>query len=108
MEANINTQDVGVKKPSLLGMITSPGEQFERMKTKSPVWGAFVLFVILGTIIATAVSYLTLISTPELAKELNGEAGAMVKGFTLGGGALVGLLGTPIGLFIAAGFIKLL
>lgn len=39
MEANINTQDVGVKKPSLLGMITSPGEQFERMKTKSPVWG---------------------------------------------------------------------
>ena len=32
----------------------------------------------------------------------------MVKGFTLGGGALVGLLGTPIGLFIAAGFIKLL
>lgn len=39
MEANINTQDVGAKKPSLLGMITSPGEQFERMKTKSPVWG---------------------------------------------------------------------
>ncbi|PGM58641.1 hypothetical protein CN950_28605, partial [Bacillus cereus] len=26
MEANINTQDVGAKKPSLLGMITSPGE----------------------------------------------------------------------------------
>lgn len=70
--------------------------------------GAFVLFVILGTIIATAVSYLTLISTPELAKELNGEAGAMVKGFTLGGGALVGLLGTPIGLFIAAGFYKII
>ena len=40
MEANINTQDVGAKKPSLLGMIT-PGEQFERMKTKSPVWGHF-------------------------------------------------------------------
>ncbi len=39
MGANINTQDVGAKKPSLLGMITSPGEQFERMKTKSPVWG---------------------------------------------------------------------
>ncbi|PGP03445.1 hypothetical protein CN995_13685 [Bacillus cereus] len=108
MEANINTQDVGAKKPSLLRMITSPGEQFERMKTKSPVWGTFVLFVILGTIIATAVSYLTLISTPELAKELNGEAGAMVKGFTLGGGALVGLLGTPIGLFIAAGFYKII
>ncbi len=25
METNINTQDVGGKKPSLFGMITSPG-----------------------------------------------------------------------------------
>ena len=32
----------------------------------------------------------------------------MIKGFALGGGALVGVLGTPIYLFIAAGFIKLL
>lgn len=32
METNINIQDVGVKKPSLFGMITSPGLQFERMK----------------------------------------------------------------------------
>lgn len=39
MEANINTQDVGAKKPSLFGMITSPGLQFERMKTSNKVWG---------------------------------------------------------------------
>ncbi len=94
MEANINTQDAGGKKPSLFGMITSPGEQFERMKTKSPVWVAFVLFVLLGTLMATGAAYLTLINTPEMAKELNGEAGAMIKGFALGGGALVGVIGT--------------
>ena len=41
MEANINTQDVGAKKPSLLGMITSPGLQFERMKASEKIWGMF-------------------------------------------------------------------
>ena len=34
MEVNINKQDVGAEKPSLFGMITSPGLQFERMKTR--------------------------------------------------------------------------
>lgn len=43
METNINIQDVGVKKPSLFGMITSPGLQFERMKTSKKVWGVFFL-----------------------------------------------------------------
>lgn len=38
---NVNKQDVGVRNPSLLGIIISPGVQFERMKIKSPVWGAF-------------------------------------------------------------------
>ena len=33
MEANLNTQKVSGEKPSLFGMITSPGLQFERMKT---------------------------------------------------------------------------
>ena len=51
MEANINTQDVGSKKPSLFGMITSPGVQFERMKTSNAVWGAFWILVLLGGIV---------------------------------------------------------
>ncbi|MCQ6534380.1 YIP1 family protein [Bacillus mycoides] len=108
MEANINTQDVGSKKPSLFGMITSPGVQFERMKTKSPVWGAFFLFAILGTITAAVVAYLALVNTPELAKELKGDSAGMVKGFTLGGGAIFGFLGTIVGLFIVAGFYKVI
>ncbi|HDR6309248.1 TPA: YIP1 family protein [Bacillus cereus] len=108
METNINTQDVGSKKPSLFGMITSPGLQFERMKTKSPVWVAFLLFVLIGTVTTAAVFYLSVVNTPELAKEMNGQDGQMVKWFALGGGALFGLFGTPIGLFIAAGFYKVI
>ncbi|HDX9654428.1 Yip1 family protein [Bacillus wiedmannii] len=108
METNINTQDVDSKKPSLLGMITSPGEQLERMKTKSPVWIAFLLFVLIGTVTTAAVFYLSVVNTPEVAKEMNGQDGEMIKWFALGGGALFGLFGTPIGLFIAAGFYKVI
>ena len=108
METNINTQDVGGKKPSLFGMITSPGEQFEKMKTKSPVWVAFLLFVLIGTITTAAVLYLSVVNSPEVAKELNGQDGQMIKWFALGGGAILGAIGTPIGLFIAAGFYKVI
>ncbi|MCP9280247.1 Yip1 family protein [Bacillus wiedmannii] len=108
METNINTQDVGSKKPSLLGMITSPGEQFERMKMKSPVWVAFLIFVLIGTVTTAAVFYLSVVNTPEVAKEMNGQDGQMIKWLALGGGALFGLFGTPIGLFIAAGFYKVI
>ena len=108
METNINTQDVGGKKPSLFGMITSPGEQFEKMKTKSPVWVAFLLFVLIGTITTAAVLYLSVVNSPEVAKELNGQDGQMIRWFALGGGAILGAIGTPIGLFIAAGFYKVI
>ncbi len=108
MEANINTQDAGSKKPSLFGMITSPGEQFERMKTKSPVWGAFFIIVILGTIMATGAGYLSLINTPEMAKLLDGGDAGTIKAFAIGGGAVAGLLATVFGLFIAAGFYKII
>lgn len=98
MEANINTQDAGGKKPSLFGMITSPGEQFERMKTKSPVWGGFVLFLVMGTILATVAAYLGLINNPEMAKLLKEDTTGIMKGTTLGIGAIGGLVGTAFGL----------
>ncbi|MCW9132825.1 YIP1 family protein [Bacillus paramycoides] len=108
MEANINTQDVGSKKPSLFGMITSPGVQFERMKTKSPVWGGFFLFLLMGTIFAAVAAYLSLINTPDLAKVLKDDTAGIVKGTTLGFGAIGGLVGTAFGLFVVAGFYKVI
>ncbi|MCU4821671.1 Yip1 family protein [Bacillus cereus] len=77
MEANINTQDVGAKKPSLLGMITSPGEQFERMKTSNTVWGAFWLLVLIAGLVGGFAAYVYSL-TPE-AIELNKELGVTVS-----------------------------
>ncbi|PEA29308.1 hypothetical protein COO13_31925, partial [Bacillus toyonensis] len=57
MEANINTQDVGAKKPTLFGMITSPGLQFERMKTSKKVWSVFFLVALLQGLLGGLSAY---------------------------------------------------
>ncbi|EEM45131.1 Yip1 family protein [Bacillus cereus] len=77
MEANINTQDVGAKKPSLFGMITSPSEQFERMKTSNAVWGAFWLLVLIAGLVGGFAAYVYSL-TPEAIK-LNKELGVTVS-----------------------------
>ncbi|PDY77117.1 Yip1 family protein [Bacillus cereus] len=77
MEANINTQDVVLKKPSLFGMITSPGEQFERMKTSNAVWGAFWLLVLIAGLVGGFAAYVYSL-TPEAIK-LNKELGVTVS-----------------------------
>ena len=64
MEANLNTQKVGGEKPSLFGMITSPGVQFERMKTSNAVWGVFWIFVLLGAVVGGLAAYVGSL-TPE-------------------------------------------
>ncbi|OUB21903.1 hypothetical protein BK708_17905 [Bacillus thuringiensis serovar yunnanensis] len=67
MEANMNTQDVGMKKPSLFGMITSPGIQFERMKTQKKVWGMFLFVALLQGLVGGLNAYVIHIS-PEMLK----------------------------------------
>ncbi|KAA0747773.1 DUF1282 domain-containing protein [Bacillus sp. AY3-1] len=107
MEANINTQDVGSKKPSLLGMITSPGEQFERMKTNNAVWGAFWILSLLSGITGGISTYVYSL-TPESIK-LNQELGVNVTPvMTFGAGFVFGVLGMIIGFFISAAVYKVL
>ncbi len=67
MEVNINTQDVGVKKPSLFGMITSPGLQFERMKTSKKVWRRFFLVALLQGLLGGLSAYV-IHTSPEMLK----------------------------------------
>lgn len=100
MEANINTQDVGAKKPSLLGMITSPGEQFERMKNSNAVWGAFWILSLLSGITGGIGAYVYSL-TPESIK-LNQELGVNVTPvMTFGAGFVFGVIGMIIGFFIS-------
>ncbi|MEK4501959.1 Yip1 family protein [Bacillus sp. FSL R12-0069] len=107
MDANINTQDVGAKKPSLLGMITSPGVQFERMKTKSPVWGAFFLFIILTAVIAGIGMY-QVMNHPDVIKVPDAEAAKVVGYFGIGIGVVGGIFGTTIWFFVAAAIYKVI
>lgn len=107
MEANINTQDLGSKKPSLFGMITSPGEQFERMKTSNAVWGAFWLLVLLGGLVGGFAAYVYSL-TPEAIK-LNKELGVTVSaGMTYGMGFGVGALGMGFSFLLSAVVYKVL
>ncbi|KOS23642.1 membrane protein [Bacillus anthracis] len=75
MEANVNTQKAGGEKPSLFGMITSPGLQFERMKTTEKVWGMFFIVAILQGLVGGLNSYITYTSPEmiEMKKKLGGE-----------------------------------
>ncbi|MDA2597084.1 Yip1 family protein [Bacillus cereus group sp. Bc061] len=107
METNINTQDAGSKKPSLFGMITSPGEQFERMKTSNAVWGAFWILVLLGGLVGGFAAYVYSL-TPEAIK-LNKELGVTVSaGMTYGMGFGVGALGMGFSFLISAVVYKVL
>ncbi|MGN4407964.1 Yip1 family protein [Bacillus cereus group sp. MYBK59-1] len=107
MEANLNTQKVGGEKPSLFGMITSPGVQFERIKTSNAVWGAFWLLVLLGGLIGGFAAYVYSL-TPE-AIELNKELGVTVSaGMTYGMGFGVGALGMGFSFLLSAVVYKVL
>ncbi|SFM38597.1 Protein of unknown function [Bacillus sp. 5mfcol3.1] len=105
MEANMNTQEVGAKKPSLFGMITSPGVQFERMKIKKKVWGMFFLVALLQGLIGGLSAYV-IHTSPEMLKmkkefgELAGQSSLTTEVISGIGSSFAGaMVGT---LFIAA------
>ncbi|EPC8411237.1 Yip1 family protein [Bacillus thuringiensis] len=105
MEANMNTQEVGAKKPSLFGMITSPGVQFERMKIKKKVWGMFFLVALLQGLIGGLSAYV-IHTSPEMLKmkkefgELAGQSSLTTEVISgIGSSFASAMVGT---LFIAA------
>ncbi|UIJ66595.1 YIP1 family protein [Bacillus cereus] len=105
MEANLNTQKVGGEKPSLFGMITSPGLQFERMKASEKVWGMFFLVTLLQGLIGGLTTYVVNTSPEmiEMQKELGELAGkgSITSEVIYGIGS--GFVGAMIGvLFVAA------
>jgi len=105
MEANMNIQDVGVKKPSLFGMITSPGLQFERMKTSKKVWGVFFLVALLQGMLVGLSAYV-IHTSPEMLKmkkELGELAGQSSLTFEVISGIGSSFASAMVGtLFIAA------
>ena len=95
MEANLNTQKVSGEKPSLLGMITSPGLQFERMKTSEKVWGMFFLVALLQGLVGGLTAYVTYTS-PEMAK-LQKELGEFAGNSSLTSEVIYGIVWGALG-----------
>lgn len=109
MEANLNTQKAGGEKPSLLGMITSPGLQFERMKTTEKVWGMFFIVAILQGIVGGLNSYITYTSPEmiEMQKKLGGalaERGSLVSDVI--SSTIWGIVGVMIATLVVAAIYK--
>ncbi|PFE13222.1 Yip1 family protein [Bacillus cereus] len=105
MVANLNTQKVGGEKPSLFGMIISPGLQFERMKTSEKVWGMFFLVALLQGLVGGLTTYVVNTS-PEMIKmqkELGKLAGKSSITSEVIYGIGSGFVGAMLGaLFVAA------
>ncbi|MED3465408.1 Yip1 family protein [Bacillus thuringiensis] len=109
MEANLNTQKVGGEKPSLFGMITSPGLQFERMKTTEKVWGMFFLVALLQGLVGGLNSYVMYTSPEmiEMQKKLGGEfakQGSLVSEVI--SGMIWGIVGVMIATLVIAAIYK--
>ncbi|MDA2512965.1 MAG: Yip1 family protein [Bacillus anthracis] len=109
MEANVNTQKAGGEKPSLFGMITSPGLQFERMKTTEKVWGMFFIVALLQGLVGGLNSYITYTSPEmiEMKKKLGGalaEQGSLVS--NLISSTIWGIVGVMIATLVVAAIYK--
>ena len=109
MEANLNTQKAGGEKPSLFGMITSPGLQFERMRTTEKVWGMFFIVALLQGLVGGLNSYITYTSPEmiEMQKKLGGEfakQGSLVSEVI--SGAIWGIVGVMIATLVIAAINK--
>ncbi|MFP3410779.1 MULTISPECIES: Yip1 family protein [Bacillus] len=108
MEANLNTQKVSGEKPSLFGMITAPGLQFERMKTSEKVWGMFFLVALLQGLVGGLEAYV-MHTSPEmikLQKELGEFAGQSSLSSEVIYGVVSGTLGAMLVTVIIAAIYK--
>ncbi|EMI9088027.1 MULTISPECIES: Yip1 family protein [Bacillus] len=108
MEANLNTQKAGGEKPSLFGMITSPGLQFERMKMSEKVWGMFFFVALLQGLVGSLNAYVTYTS-PEMIK-MQKELGALADQSSLVSnvisGTIWGAVGAMLVTFVIAAIYK--
>ena len=97
METNLETEKV--KNPSLLGMITRPGEQFERMREKPAFWFPLVIVLILSVTGGYMLSEKTVLSSDLSEMPVDAETfQAAMKGI----GIVGGIFGFVIALLISA------
>jgi hypothetical protein len=97
-------ETVQTKKPSLFGMIFSPGKQFERIREKPVIWLPLILLSLLSMIVAIFVT-MNIDYAAISGMEMSAEEEEMTKIFAVIVGALGGLFGTPISYLIFGGIL---
>ncbi|MBO1514551.1 YIP1 family protein [Metabacillus sp. BG109] len=83
------------KKPSLFGMVFSPGIQFERIREMPVIWVPLILFTVIMTIVS-AITVLNVDYSTVSGMEMSPEELEMAKTFGIAGAAVVGFFVTPI------------
>ncbi len=104
MKTVMKEYDVNVEKPSLLGMISAPILQFERMKEKAPIALPLIIILLLTGLSGAIVSYVGL--NNPIIKDLPTPI-EIPTSFTVGMGIVGALFGGVARLFIVAAFYKL-
>jgi hypothetical protein len=107
MKTNIITPKNNGDKPSIVGMIVSPGLQFERMKNNNTIWGAFWLVSILTGIVYVIDSYAYAQSSEGIKKNVMLDLNVSVSE-QLVTGFFTGVITAIIGFFISAAVYKAL
>jgi hypothetical protein len=103
MQSNVKLEEWEKKKPSLLGMFTSPGLQFERIKTKEKIWGIFFLVAILQGLLGGLSAYV-MYTSPEVV-QMREKFGEVAGQSNLTGEIISGIVSNFIGTMIGALFI---
>jgi hypothetical protein len=97
----MDQETVQIKKPSLFGMIFSPGEQFERIREKPVIWFPLILLTIVMTVVSL-MSALNIDYSALPGMEMTAEDAEIAKTFGVVGAAITGFFAAPIGyLFFA-------
>lgn len=102
MQSNVKLEE-WEKKPSLLGMFTSPGLQFERIKTKEKIWGIFFLVAILQGLLGGLSAYV-MYTSPEVV-QMREKFGEVAGQSNLTGEIISGIVSNFIGAMIGSLFI---
>lgn len=102
MQTNVKMEE-WEKKPSLLGMFTSPSLQFERIKTSEKVWGIFFLVALLQGLLGGLSKY-GMYTSPEMVR-MRKELGELAGQSTLTGEVISGIVSNFVGAMIGALFI---
>ncbi|KKI93827.1 hypothetical protein WQ54_01890 [Bacillus sp. SA1-12] len=89
-------ETIQTKKPSLFGMIFSPGEQLERIRERPVIWLPLILLTLVMTIVSV-ISALNIDYSAVPGMEMSAEEEQMAKIFGVIGAGLVGFFGTSIG-----------